>query len=109
MKKMTITLSFVLFSQVLFAGMAVVPGDERYYTTTLETPDIEILYTEQNRYAAQEAMAIEPMIHQEYEKYFGYRMDQTLYVGIISQQNQIANGFSTQYPLNMQINYIGGT
>jgi len=36
-------------------------------------------------------------------------MDATLFVGIISQNNQVANGFSTQYPLNMQINYIGGS
>ena len=93
---------------VLYAGEAVVPGDEQYYKTSLDTPDIEMLYTKQNSYAAEEAMALEPLIHEEYEKYFGYRLDQTLYVGIISQRNQVANGFSTQYPLNMQINYIGG-
>jgi len=99
----------VLCAHWLYAGQAVVPGDETYYTKSLEKPDIEMIYTEQNRYAADEAMALEPVIHEEYEKYFGYRLDQTLYVGIISQRNQIANGFSTQYPLNMQINYIGGT
>lgn len=96
-------------TQMLNAGAAIVPGDETYYTATLQQPDVEMLYTAQNRYAAQEAMALEPMIHREYENAFGYTLDQTLYVGIISRQNQIANGFSTQYPLNMQINYIGGT
>ncbi len=105
--KKSILLS-VLSVYTLYAGTAVVPGDEKYFKTSLQNPDIEMIYTKQNRYAAEEAMALEPLIHKEYEKYFGYRLDQTLYVGIISQRNQIANGFSTQYPLNMQINYIGG-
>ena len=35
--------------------------------------------------------------------------DLTLYVGLISDYNQIANGFSTQWPNNRQINYVGGT
>ena len=68
-----------------------------------------MIFTEQNKYAAEEALRLEPMIHKEYEHFYGYKMDQPLHVGIISDQNQIANGFSTQFPLNMQINYIGGT
>ncbi len=91
----------------LYAGVAIVPGDEQYYKAEKES--IEIIFTEQNRYAAEQAMALEPMINREYKHYFGYEMDSLLHVGIISQQNQIANGFSTQYPYNLQINYIGGS
>lgn len=108
MNKHLILLS-LLGAQLLQAGQAVVPGDERYFTKKSSSTDVEMIYTEQNQYAAKEAMQLEPIIHKEYESTFGYRLDQTLYVGIISQQNQIANGFSTQYPLNMQINYIGGS
>jgi len=90
-----------------YAGIAIVPGDEQYYRS--ESGDVEMIYTQQNKYAAKQAASLEPPLNKEYEKSFGFRLDDTLYVGIISQQNQVANGFSTQYPLNMQINYIGGS
>ncbi len=102
-----VLLSLIFLSQLLYAGVAIVPGDEQYYKA--EKDNVEMIFTEQNRYAAEQAMALEPLINKEYENYFGYQLDSTLHVGIISQQNQIANGFSTQYPLNMQINYIGGS
>ena len=91
----------------LQAGVAIVPGDEQYYSSGDEK--VRVIYTEQNRYAAEQAMALEPVINAEYERLFGFKMDATLFVGLISQQNQVANGFSTQYPLNMQINYMGGS
>lgn len=100
-------LSLMFVSQLLYAGAAIVPGDEQYYK--VEKENIEIIFTEQNRYAAEQAMALEPMINREYKHYYGYEMDSLLHVGIISQQNQVANGFSTQYPYNLQINYIGGS
>ncbi|HNC75470.1 MAG TPA: hypothetical protein PK362_11385, partial [Elusimicrobiota bacterium] len=48
-------------------------------------------------------------MHTQYEKQFGFALDERLYVGLISDYNQIANGFSTPLPNNRQINYIGGT
>jgi len=100
------SLLFILSTYLLYGGVAIVPGDEQYYKA--EEGDVEIIFTEQNRYAAEQAMALEPLIKKEYERYFGYEMDAPLHVGIISQQNQVANGFSTQYPYNLQINYVGG-
>ena len=100
-------LFIALFTIHLYAGVAIVPGDEQYYSSGNE--DVELIYTEQNRYAAQQAIGLEAQIRREYEETFGFEMDSKLFVGIISQQNQVANGFSTQYPLNMQINYIGGS
>jgi len=58
---------------------------------------------------AQQVAELEPLLDRDYEASYGYQVDQTLYVGVISEQNQIANGFSTQSPLNQQINYMGGT
>lgn len=100
-------LALIVYISALYGGEAIVPGDEQYYK--IEENSAEVIFTEQNRYAAEQAMALEPMLNQEYEHSFGYTLDAPLFVGIISQQNQIGNGFSTQYPLNMQINYIGGT
>ncbi len=101
------SLLFIVSSSLLYGGVAIVPGDEQYYKA--EKENVEIIFTEQNRYAAEQAMALEPMINREYKDSYGFEMDSLLHVGIISQQNQVANGFSTQYPYNLQINYIGGS
>ncbi len=102
-----LSLLFIISSSLLYGGVAIVPGDEQYYKA--KKGDVEIIYTEQNRYAAEQAMALEPLINREYRDTYGFTMDALLHVGIISQQNQVANGFSTQYPYNLQINYIGGS
>ncbi len=47
-------------------------------------------------------------VMRQYEQEFGYRLDQKLYLNLASQNNQIANGFSTQLPLNEQVFYGGG-
>ncbi len=97
----------VILCSFLYGGTAIVPGDEQYYKA--EEGNVELIYTEQNRYAAGQAMALAPLINNAYERSFGYAMDTPLHVGIISQQNQVANGFSTQFPYNLQINYGGGS
>ena len=51
---------------------------------------------------------MQQVIH-NYEASFGYRLDDTLYLTLASSKNQIANAFSTQIPLNMQVDYIGGS
>lgn len=84
----------------------VVPHDQEYYRANIR--NTELIYTEKNLPFAREAAALEQGLQPEYERMFGYRMDETLHVGLISDYNQIANGFSTQYPNNRQINYIGG-
>lgn len=97
----------VVLGASLYGGTAIVPGDEQYYKA--EKENVELIYTKQNRYAAEQAMVLAPLINKEYEHSFGYAMDTPLHVGIISQQNQVANGFSTQFPYNLQINYGGGS
>ncbi len=85
----------------------VVPNDEAYYKSTIG--NTQFIHTEQNFPSAEQAAALEPLIERAYESSYGFKLDSTLYVGLISQNNQIANGFSTQFPLNKQINYMGGT
>jgi len=100
---------FLLLTAVTLveAGPVVVPNDENYYISNVG--DTELIYTEKNKKFAEQAASLEAVIHSEYEELFGYEMDQVLHVGLISDNNQIANGFSTQVPFNMQINYLGGT
>jgi hypothetical protein len=102
-----ITLFSAILTSLLHGGVAIVPGDEQYYKA--EQGNVELIYTQQNRYAAEQAMVLELLVNKEYEHSFGYVMDTPLHIGIISQQNQVANGFSTQFPYNLQINYMGGS
>ncbi len=87
-------------------NQTVVPHDEPYYKATVR--DTELIFTEQNKDFAEHAAGVEQHLQPDYEATFGYRMDSPLYVGLISDNNQIANGFSTQFPHNRQINYVGG-
>ena len=85
---------------------SVVPHDQAYFTKDIR--NTHLIYTESNREFAKQAAEIELTLQPLYEQMFGYQMDETLNVGLISDYNQIANGFSTQYPNNRQINYVGG-
>ncbi|MGB2247040.1 MAG: hypothetical protein ACPH3N_05185 [Alcanivorax sediminis] len=84
----------------------VVPHDEAYYKAGAGAT--ELIFTEKNRVFAEHAAGMAPHLQAAYEASFGFPLDSTLYVGLISDNNQLANGFSTQYPLNRQINYAGG-
>ena len=88
-------------------GGAVVPNDNKYYKK--KQGNVEIIYTKENLPFAIHAAKVEPSIHGQYEKLYGWKLDEKLSVGLISNHNQIANGFSTQFPNNRQINYVGGT
>ncbi len=90
----------------LQAGPTVVSHDEPYYTANVR--NTQLIYSEENLPVAKDAARVEMLLQPEYERAFGYVMDERLYVGLLSQNNQIANGFSTQYPNNRQMNFIGG-
>jgi len=114
MKSLLIALSLVPLllnaeSTTLFTGDSVVPNDKPYYKHKLKNSNVELLFTQENKEFAQRTANIEDNLHKEYEKTFDWKLDETLYVGLISDKNQIANGFSTQWPNNRQINYVGGT
>ena len=93
--------------QPLFSGTSVVPHDKEYYK--YEDSNVEIIYTEDNLPFAKHTASIEESLHDDYRDFYNWELDETLYVGLISSHNQIANGFSTQWPNNRQINYVGGT
>ena len=104
MKKLSfIALGFL--STMLYAG-DVVMMDEPYYQKDVR--NTQLIYTQQNLPFAQYTASVEEALQPLYEEMFGYKMDETLSVVLTSQYNQIPNGFSTQYPNNRQVNYIGG-
>ena len=106
---MALSLQAAKLPTPLETGMAVVPQDKAYYTHKLPKSDVELIYTKDNMNFAKEAAGIEVPLHKDYEKFYDWKLDETLHVGLISDNNQVANGFSNQLPNNRQINYIGGT
>jgi len=103
-------LSFTLLSStLLIGGEVVVSHDEDYYKYKDKKNNVEIIYTKNNLPFAKHTANLESYIHKNYKQIFDWKLDETLYVGLISSHNQIANGFSSQWPNNRQINYIGGT
>ncbi len=90
-------------------GDSIVPHDEDYYRYRFKDRDVELIYTKDNlSFATDAADVLLPMLD-AYDDFFHWEFDEPLYLGLISKRNQIANGFSTQYPNNRQINYMGGT
>ncbi len=92
---------------ILLTGTSVVPNDKPYYK--YKQNNVEIIYTKENLPYARHTASLEEPLNKDYEDIFSWKLDSTLYIGLVSDCNQIANGFSTQWPKNNQINYIGGT
>jgi len=84
----------------------VVPHDQDYYTR--EIRNFELIYTEKNLDTAKRAADVHMLLQPAYEDAFGYKLDETLRIGIASDYNQIANGFTTPLPYARQVEYIGG-
>ncbi|WP_457748976.1 hypothetical protein [Sulfurimonas sp.] len=105
MKKYVFYLLF--FVTFLQAGSTVVSEDQDYFTS--EVRNTELIYTQKNLPYAKHTAKVEMQLQRLYEESFAYKMDEKLYVGLLSDYNQIANGFSTPFPYNMQMNYIGGS
>ncbi len=104
MKKLSV-IALGFLSTMLCAG-DVVMMDEPYYLEDVR--NTQLIYTKQNLPFAQYTASVEEALQPLYEEMFGYKMDEMLSVVLTSEYNQIPNGFSTQYPNNRQVNYIGG-
>ncbi|UDL03732.1 hypothetical protein [Marinobacter sp. CA1] len=84
----------------------VVAGDQPYYT--LDVRNTRLIYTEQNQAFAARVAELQATLQPRYEASFGFSLGERLYVALASDYNQVANGFSTQFPVNRQVNYGGG-
>lgn len=90
-------------------GTTVVPNDKSYYKYKIKNKNIEVIYTKDNILFAKDTIRKEKALNDDYENFFNWKLDDTLYVGLISDHNEIANAISSQWPINRQINYIGGS
>ncbi len=97
----------ILLSFTFLSAAEIVAHDKAYYK--YKKDNVEIIYTEDNLPFAQQVVGIQESLHKDYENFFGWKLDETLYIGLLSSYNQIANGESSQFSGNRQINYIGGT
>jgi len=104
MKKIALLLITAFFLQ---ADEIVVPGDE--YLISSDDGSLEVIYDKNLKKEASLANSFEKEVLRRYERSYGYALDCKLHLGILSANNQIANAFSTQFPLNMQMNYIAGS
>ena len=86
-------------------GAHVEPGEDY---EILEGRALSLIAPKGSHQEARSVASREEAILHRYAESYGYRLDSRLYLGIASSKNQIANAFSTQIPLNMQIDYPGG-
>jgi len=101
MNKVLLSISL---SVVIFAETVVVPDDYKIS----EDEELSFVYSSEYEEILPKIKQYQKDIIKQYEDEFGYKLDDTLYVGLASQNNQIANGFSTQIPFNSQLFYGAG-
>ena len=92
---------------LLLANSTVVPNDKQYYKAKVY--NTVLIYPKKYIDIAQNVADLEVVLQPQYEQTFSYKLDETLYVGILSEYNQITNGFTTIYPMAREMNYIGGS
>ena len=106
MTKVSIGLTAATCVYAALLQNSTVPHDVSYYRA--EVRNTELIYPREHLQFARETAGVEGTLQPLYEAMYGYTMDETLFVGLLSDCNQIANGYSTPYPNNRQINYPGG-
>ena len=97
-------LLYISLSTYLFSSAIVVPDD---YLIS-EEKNISYIYTQEYKAILPEWKSYQQKIVEGYEEEFDFKLDETLHVGMASSNNQIANGFSTQFPFNSQLFYGAG-
>ena len=96
--------SIVILSNSLLSSGVVVPDD---YLIS-EEDKLSYIYSNEYQEILMDFKGYQEHIINGYEEEYGYKLDNTLYVGLASSNNQIANGFSTQFPFNEQVFYGAG-
>jgi len=98
------TLFSLFLSNYLLSAGVVVPDD--YFISN--DKNLSYIYSKEYKEILPKLKEYQADIINGYENEYGYTLDDTLYVGLASFNNQIANGFSTQFPFNEQIFYGAG-
>ena len=103
--KLKTILTILTFSAIQVYAGAVVSGDDYLIEENATT---SYIYSDEYRPMIKGLKAYDKKVLEAYSKEYGYNFDETLYVGLASQNNQITNAFSTQIPLNAQLLYGAG-
>ena len=102
---MVTKLSFTALLALSTASAGVVVPDE--YEVS-EGDEISYIYGAEYKESLPDIKAYQKKVIDGYEKEFGFALDDKTRVGLATSNNQIANGFSTQIPFNMQLFYGAG-
>ena len=101
MNKILLSLTLPLY---LFSGTIVVPDDYQ-----LSSSDkIDYIYSKEHERIIPQIKTYQEEILNQYEREFGFELDEKMHVGIASNNNQIANAMVTPIPLNLQFLYGAG-
>ena len=98
-----ICFTILLFLSSAIAGV-VVPDE---YEVS-DDKEVSYIYGAEYKESLSDIKAYQEDIIKVYKKEFGFALDDRLRVGLATSNNQIANGFSTQIPFNMQLFYGAG-
>jgi len=90
---------------LLTAETFIVPDD---YKITKDK-EIDYIYSEEYEPILPDIKAYQEEVISQYEKDFGFKLDDKMQVGLASLNNQESNAFSTQIPFNMQVFYGTGS
>jgi len=95
----------ILFPLIAFCNGLILPNQNLFIT---RYKSLEYIYSKDIKDISKVA-SFQSRIEEIYRKEFGFSLDDRLYVIINSNDNQLANGVSTQIPLNSQFLYMGGS
>jgi len=103
--KLKTILTILTFSAIQVYASAVVSGDDYLIEENATT---SYIYSDAYRPLMAGLKAYDRKVLDAYANEYGYSFDETLYVMLASQNNQITNAFSTQIPLNAQLLFGAG-
>jgi len=102
MHKILLSITLPLY---LFSGTVVVPDD--YQINSFD--NIDYIYSKEYKDVIPQIKRYQTEVMNQYEKEFGFKLDEKIHVAIASNNNQIANAGVTPVPLNLQFLYGAGT
>jgi len=97
---------FVFFSLVVSLSANVAVAGDAYQKVSHDK--IEVLYASEYEVLSKKVLDYELGLIEQYSDSYGFTLDDTQYVGLLSSHNQVANAYSTQIPLNLQMNFPAG-
>jgi hypothetical protein len=91
-----------------YTGGTLTPNDKPYYKVETQS-NSEVIFPKKQIEVAKHTIKLASQIEREYSELYGWKLDEKLYIVLASSHNQIPNAFSTQWPNNRQVNYMGGS